>query len=220
MSRKLDGGQAGRMECLAALSGGISHELSNIFASVIQIKDLLAPACSDPDSKKLLSMLEDGAQHGLDVLRQLHWLTRGVEGEPVVFQPQYLVAEACKLARATFPRSITVVTDYPRDLWLLRSDPLQFYRLILDLCVLGRDASPETGGTFTLSLRNVHEVKDAPSGCPGILLKLAAEGRLEASPSLRRRIEAQRGVLLEAAGAAPGWLEIGLPAQGSAADLA
>ncbi len=216
MSRKLDGGQAGRMECLAALSCGIAHELSNIFASVIQIKDLLAPICADADSKKLLSMLEDGAQHGLGVVRQLHWLTRGVEGEPVMFQPQYLVAEASKLARATFPRSITVVTDYPRDLWLLRSDPLQFYRLVLDLCVLGRDASAGASGSFTLSLRNVEE---APPGRPEIALGLTAEKALAVSPSLRALIEDQRGAF-ETTESAPFVLEIRLPAQGSVAELA
>jgi hypothetical protein len=149
-SRRL---RLGRLESLAALAGGISHEMSNLAASVLMSAQVFEGSCHDEASRQVLASLDELARRLQHAGRQLHWLARGVAGEPTVFQPQYLLADLQKLARVAFPPSITVITRYPPDLWPLAGEPLLVFQLLLALCLEARDHLP-AGGTLVLAARN------------------------------------------------------------------
>ncbi len=149
-SRRL---RLGRLESLAALAGGISHELSNLAASVLMSAQVFEGSCHDEASRQVLASHDQLARRLEHAGRQLHWLARGVAGEPTVFQPQYLLADIQKLARVAFPSSVTVITRYPPDLWPLAGEPLLVFQLLLALCLEARDHLPD-GGTLVLEARN------------------------------------------------------------------
>jgi hypothetical protein len=159
-SRRL---RLGRLESLAALAGGISHELSNLAASVLMSAQVLDGSCHDEASRQVLASLDELARRLQHAGRQLHWLARGVAGEPTVFQPQYLLADIQKLARVAFPPSVTVITRYPPDLWPLAGEPLLVFQLLLALCLEARDHLP-AGGTLVLEARNEEIGESAESG--------------------------------------------------------
>jgi len=142
-----------RLDSLAALAGGVTHELSNLAASVMMSVQLLEPCCSAAADRLVLTSLEELARRLQHAGRQLHWLARGVAGEPTVFQPQYLLADLQKLARVAFPDSITVITRYPPDLWPLAGDPLVVFQLLLALCLEARTHLRD-GGTLVLAAHN------------------------------------------------------------------
>src|SRR5579864_641407 len=149
-SRRL---RLGRLESLAALAGGISHELSNLAASVLMSTQVFEGSCQDDASRQVLASLDELARRIKHAGSQLHWLARGVAGEPTVFQPQYLLADVQKLARVAFPPSVTVITRYPPDLWPLAGEPLLVFQLLLALCLEARDHLV-AGGTLILEARN------------------------------------------------------------------
>jgi hypothetical protein len=153
----------GRLESLAALAGGISHEMSNLAASVLMSAQLLEGCCNDEAARQVLASLDELARRLQHAGRQLHWLARGVAGEPTVFQPQYLLADLQKLARVAFPPSITVITRYPPDLWPLAGEPLLVFQLLLALCLEARDHL-SAGGTLILAARNEVIGENAESG--------------------------------------------------------
>jgi hypothetical protein len=159
-SRRL---RLGRLESLAALAGGISHELSNLAASVLMSAQVFEGSCQDEASRQVLASLDELARRLEHAGRQLHWLARGVAGEPTVFQPQYLLADIQKLARVAFPPSVTVITRYPPDLWPLAGEPLLVFQLLLALCLEARDHLP-AGGTLVLEARNEEIGESAASG--------------------------------------------------------
>ncbi|HXO41394.1 MAG TPA: hypothetical protein VN999_08105 [Thermoanaerobaculia bacterium] len=159
-SRRL---RLGRLESLAALAGGISHELSNLAASVLMSAQVFEGSCQDEASRQVLASLDELARRLQHAGRQLHWLARGVAGEPTVFQPQYLLADVQKLARVAFPPSVTVITRYPPDLWPLAGEPLLVFQLLLALCLEARDHLPD-GGTLILAARNEEMGEGAESG--------------------------------------------------------
>jgi hypothetical protein len=143
----------GRLESLSALAGGLTHEMSNLAASVLMLVQLLEPSCGEAASRQVLVSLEELAQRLQHAGRQLHWLARGVAGEPMMYQPQYLLSDLQKLARAAFPASVALVTRYPPDLWPLAGDPLVVFQLLLAL-VLEAHAQLPDGGTMVLAARN------------------------------------------------------------------
>jgi signal transduction histidine kinase len=152
----------GRLESLAALAGGISHELSNLAASVLMSAQILEGCCPDDPTRQVLASLDELARRLQHAGRQLHWLARGIAGEPTVFQPQYLLADLQKLARVAFPASITVITRYPPDLWPLAGEPLLVFQLLLALCLEARDHLVD-GGTLVLEARN-EEIGESSEG--------------------------------------------------------
>lgn len=162
-SRRL---RLGRLESLAALAGGISHELSNLAASVLMSAQVFEASCQDEASRQVLASLDELARRLQHAGRQLHWLARGVAGEPTIFQPQYLLADVQKLARVAFPPSVTVITRYPPDLWPLAGEPLLVFQLLLALCLEARDHLPG-GGTLVLEARNEDIGESAESGKSG-----------------------------------------------------
>ncbi len=197
-SRRL---RLGRLESLAALAGGITHELNNLAASATMSAQLLERYCSDAGSREVLASLDDLARRLQHAGRQLHWLARGVAGEPTVFQPQYLLADLQKLVRVAFPPSITVITRYPPDLWPLAGEPLLVFQLLLSLCLEARDHLP-AGGTLALAARN-EEIEDRGRY---VVLEAVAEPPDGASAASRRR-HRKAGEAARAAAAAGGYTE-------------
>jgi hypothetical protein len=180
MSSGAEGLRVGRLESLSALAGGVTHELSNLAASVMMSVQLLEPTCQQPSDRQILASLDELARRLQHAGRQLHWLACGIAGEATVFQPQYLLTDLQRLARVAFPSSIVVVTRYPPDLWPLAGDPLIVFQLLLALCLEAREWLPNAG-TLVLAASN-HELAGAADiggseRCSGryVLLEAIAE---------------------------------------------
>jgi hypothetical protein len=98
----------------------------------------------------LVTLFEKCAERGATIVRQVLTFARGADGERVLLQPLYALNDLAEIITETFPKSITVVRDYPEDLPLIEADPTQLHQVLLNLCVNARDAMPH-GGTLTLS---------------------------------------------------------------------
>jgi CheY-like chemotaxis protein len=126
--------RAERMECLAALTSGLTHALSNLLASTQMSIDVVLRTTPEGTAKQLLLTLRTMNRDGLEMVRQLLGIARGVAGEPTLYQPQYLLVEVQRLLTAYMP-SLPVITGYPQDLWPLEGDPQTFVSLVLALCL-------------------------------------------------------------------------------------
>jgi CheY-like chemotaxis protein len=102
----------------------------------------------------MLGMLHEGCRRGADIVRQLLIFGRGLEGERAPFQVRNVLREIATVIRETFPKTITLETLFPPDLWTIHADPTQIHQVVLNLCVNARDAMPR-GGVLTLTAANV-----------------------------------------------------------------
>lgn len=190
---------AERMESLAAIAGGVAHELNNLLSAVNMSLDLLPPEVG-VRSPWLVQSLRECVHRGMDVARQLLWLARGVEEDAILFQPAYLVADVSRMAEVIFSPTVDVVSEYPRELSLLRGDPVLFYRVLLDLCLEARPALRE-GGTFTLRAHELVGGEAGPARIAGAQLVVEAEScPREKVRSLRRAAPLSLGKLVRAYG--------------------
>ncbi len=156
---------AERMECLAALAAGLTHSLCNLLASTLMSVELVLRSSPDGVERQLLTSLQTMTREGLEMVRQLLGIARGVDGEAIVFQPQHLLVELQRLLNAFMP-SVPVVTDYPQDLWPLSGDPHRFVQLALALCLEARrHLSP--GAALVLSAANVAGTSGARPAASG-----------------------------------------------------
>jgi signal transduction histidine kinase/ActR/RegA family two-component response regulator len=144
---------AQRMDAIGTLAAGVAHDLNNILAPIVMAAPLLRREQTAKEREPIVSMIENSAQRGADVVRQVVMFARGVEGKRIVLQPRHLLREVEKIARCTFPKSIFVHESSPQDLWTITGDATQLHQVLLNLCVNARDAMPD-GGTLTLAAQN------------------------------------------------------------------
>lgn len=143
-----------RMESIGTLAGGIAHDLNNVLTPILLSIGLLKRQEQNPLRLSILATIEDSAQRGADMVKQVLSFARGVEGQQLQVQIGRLLKEIEKIANETFLKNILVRCDVPPDLWVVKGDPTQLHQVLLNLSVNARDAMPN-GGTLTLSASNI-----------------------------------------------------------------
>ncbi len=142
-----------RMDSLGTLAGGIAHDLNNVLAPILLSVQSLLRKTEDPTGRKLLTNVEQSAQRGKEIVKQVLNFARGGTGEKTLLQLRHSLSDLEHMVHETFPRSIQFKTDFPKDLWTVMADPTQLHQIFMNLCVNARDAMPQ-GGTLTLSAKN------------------------------------------------------------------
>ncbi len=146
--------RAQRMESVGTLASGIAHDINNVLTPIMLSQELLQEKLTDEESKRLLNTIERSTQRGANLMKQVMSFAKGVEGERKAFQISGIVSEIEKIAKETFPRSIDIRTDIPKDLWTISGDATQLHQVIMNLCVNAHDAMPD-GGILSISVENL-----------------------------------------------------------------
>lgn len=143
-----------RLEAVGALASGVAHDLNNVLTPVMMIAPMLKDAVSRPEEREMLGTLEQCAQRGADIIRQLLTFARGEPGARMPLPIRQLFREMDTIIRETFPREIGVSTSIDADLWSAEGDATQIHQVLMNLCINARDAMP-SGGRLVLAAGNV-----------------------------------------------------------------
>ena len=146
--------RAQRMESLGTLAGGIAHDLNNVLAPILMAIEMLRLKVPDESSQHWLAILQQSAQRGQQMVKQLLSFARGAEGRPIPLQLRYVMKDFVKIVRETFPKSISVEAEIAGDLWMVSADATQIHQVLMNLAVNARDAMP-AGGTLRVRAENV-----------------------------------------------------------------
>lgn len=134
-----------RIESLGTLAGGISHDLNNVLTPVILGVEALKRVQMEERGLAILKSIGSSLSRGRDIVKQVLTFARGVEGGTMLIQPRHILKEAVALMKETFPKSIAIVENIPKALWLINGDATRIDQLVMNLCVNARDAMPEGG---------------------------------------------------------------------------
>ena len=146
---------AQRMESIGQFAAGIAHDLNNVLAPIMLAIEILQKKLPNDDSRRMLETMATSAKRGSDIVKQVLAFGRGVEGERLLLQPKHVIDEIVKIAEETFPKSIRIRKDVPKNLWVISADPTQMHQVLLNAFVNARDAMP-TGGIISISAENIH----------------------------------------------------------------
>jgi nitrogen-specific signal transduction histidine kinase/CheY-like chemotaxis protein len=142
-----------RMESVGRLSSGIAHELNNVLAPITMSIHLLKDVVQDAGGKDILDTIEESAQRGADIVRQVLSFARGMGGERTEVHFKPLLEDLEKVITSTFPRNIRVQFSLPKKTWKMMGDPTQVHQVLMNLCLNARDAMPD-GGHLTIAVEN------------------------------------------------------------------
>ncbi|MFB2768360.1 PAS domain S-box protein [Pelatocladus sp. BLCC-F211] len=143
-----------RMESIGTLASGIAHDLNNVLSPILMSVQLLQMKCEDRRDRQILSIVENNAKRGANLVKQVLSFARGIEGDRTVLRVKHLILEMKQIVEQTFPKSITVNTEIQPDLWNVCGDSTQLHQVLMNLCLNARDAMP-TSGTLTISANNI-----------------------------------------------------------------
>ena len=146
--------RAQRLESLGSLASGVAHDLNNVLTPILMSAGVLADSARTDQERELIQLLGDSARRGADIVQQLLLFGRGSDSPRSPMSVGAVLKDMSQIMRGTFPKSIAVAAQVPRDLWLIDGDRTQIHQVILNLCVNARDAMP-AGGKLSVRAENV-----------------------------------------------------------------
>jgi PAS domain S-box-containing protein len=143
--------RAQRLESLGTLAAGIAHDLNNVLTPITMSVSLLKRKLADAMSQKILLAMENSTERGVALIKQVLSFARGIEGEHTLIEVKHVIAEIEHIITETFPKSITISVDIPREKLIINGNATQLHQVLLNLCVNARDAMPN-GGNLSISV--------------------------------------------------------------------
>lgn len=145
--------QAGRLESLGRLAGGLAHDFNNLLAAMLGSIELLGDVCPDSGQEDLAT-LRHVTLRARDLTAQLLAFARQQRIELATVDAATLLHKVERLLeRLVGPRIELHVSaiDAPPEGLHVRADAAQLEQVLVNLVVNARDAMPN-GGRITLNL--------------------------------------------------------------------
>jgi signal transduction histidine kinase/ActR/RegA family two-component response regulator len=144
--------QSQKMQSIGTLAGGIAHDFNNILGIILGYTGFLEKRkLDDPKLNEGLTVINQTVQRGAALVRQILTFARKTD---ITFEPMdtiELIHEILSMLKQTFPKVITFIEIFNKDIPYISADRTQIHQAILNLCVNARDAMPN-GGTITIKV--------------------------------------------------------------------
>ncbi|HEY2051370.1 MAG TPA: response regulator [Caulobacteraceae bacterium] len=146
--------QAQKIEAIGQLTGGVAHDFNNLLMVISGGLEMLERQSDPVRRRRLLEGMQQAAQRGSGLTRQLLAFSRrsSLKPEPVDLQLQ--IGAMRELLDRSLRGDVHVALSFAEGLWPVAVDPGELQLVVLNLAVNARDAMP-TGGTIEIKAENV-----------------------------------------------------------------
>lgn len=185
--------QSQKLEAVGQLAGGIAHDFNNLLTAILGYSDLLLRQHppDDPSHKKIVGINKAG-ERASGLTRQLLAFSRKQVLQPKVFCLNETVESIEEMLQHIIGEQIELVCALRTDCGLIKADPIEIERVLLNLAVNARDAMPD-GGRLLIETNQV-ELSEDLAGSYGevraglhVLLSITDFG-VGISPEIKPRI--------------------------------
>jgi CheY-like chemotaxis protein len=154
------------MEAVGQLAGGIAHDFNNLL-TVIEGRTHLVLKTLAPDhrARQDVTIVQQTASRAARLTQQLLAFSRRQILQPRVLDLNRVVTGFAAILERLIGEHIVLNLDLAPDLGAVRADRGHLEQVITNLCVNARDAQP-SGGTLTVTTRNVERDGHLPGGVP------------------------------------------------------
>lgn len=160
--------RAQRLENIALLTGGISHDMNNILAPISLGVELIQRQTDNPNILSTLDIISRSVDRGSHLIRHILGFSRGMEGEPELIDPSRLLKDVEEILKLGLPKKIRLDSRAESSLHPLFGNSTQLNQILVNLAVNARDSMVE-GGELSLSAYN-YPVKEPTTLQSGTLL--------------------------------------------------
>jgi PAS domain S-box-containing protein len=144
-----------RLESIGTLASGIAHDLNNLLTPVVLGMELLKMQLHDEQSRQRINSLVSAVQRGSGLIHQLLSFAKGKDGNHETLNVKYIIDEAVKFVRETFPRNIEVQVNIAKEDLMITGDATQVNQIIMNLLINSRDAMEDRGGILSIEATRI-----------------------------------------------------------------
>ena len=146
--------QAGKMEAIGHLAGGVAHDFNNLLTVIVGSAALAREAEDDSTRDEDIARIITAAESATALTRQLLAFGRKQVLHPEVVDLSEIVEETISMLDRTFSPEVDIRVAAEDDLPPVRVDKSQLQQVILNLAVNARDAMQGVGAlSFVTGLR-------------------------------------------------------------------
>ena len=139
--------QAQKMQAIGQLAGGVAHDFNNLLQAIqFRLDELLnRHPVGDPSYEGLTEIRQTGLR-AADLVKKLLTFSRKQTVQREILDLGELIGEFEVLLRRLLREDVKLVTEYGRDLPLVKADKAQLETAVMNLTVNARDAMRGKGG--------------------------------------------------------------------------
>ncbi|MBD9481029.1 ATP-binding protein [Pseudoxanthomonas sp. PXM02] len=161
-----------RLDCLAMLAAGLSHDLRNILQPLLIVPDLLSTYSDDPKVLRLGAVISESGKRGHEMADSMLSFVRGSRKASETISVAALFSAVQLLLQGSLSRSVRLTVEQPADDLLIEGNYTEFQQCLINLCLNAIQAMAERGGELTLSATPAV----ADDGAEYVVLRVADEG--------------------------------------------
>lgn len=165
--------RASRMESLGRMTGGVAHDFNNLLMVVTTAADMLRRRNLDKGNERFLSAIQNAAERGARLTRELMSFSRGQGGQVETIEVGLRLASIKSLIRQSVTEEVHIDYRIPAGQHFVQVDPTQFDLSIINIVVNARDAMPN-GGRIVVALERA--AFPDRSGRSGLRLAISDNG--------------------------------------------
>lgn len=147
--------QAGGLESVGRLAGGVAHDFNNLLTGVLLYCDLLMALQPEDRVRKYVEEIRNAGIQATGLVRQLLTVARPATCDPCLVSLNDIAEGMRNLLVRLIGENIELQFRLNPNLGLVRMDPTQAQQILLNLVLNARDALPG-GGRITVETRNCH----------------------------------------------------------------
>ncbi|MBA3269919.1 MAG: hypothetical protein H0T71_05360, partial [Acidobacteria bacterium] len=159
--------RARRMESVGTLAASIAAALNNVLTPIVMASALLDQQLTDTESRRLLAVLDESAQRGAALVRQILSFTRDMQQAPLSSDPRQIFEDLRRVIAEGFPHSLQLDVEVASDVRGISIDTAGLLPVLMALCAAARDAMPG-GGCLTLRAENMMVDDAQAAGFAGV----------------------------------------------------
>jgi PAS domain S-box-containing protein len=169
--------QSQKMEAVGHLAAGVAHDFNNLLMSVSGTARIALGRLDDRARvQKLLEEIQSTSVAGAAITRQLLWLARTKDAEPMEIELDQAVGQSRVMLDRLLGEDIDLRMELGAPSAWLSIEEGHIDQILINLAVNARDAMPQGGMLLiTTSERNLSEEEVGPEGTPGPHLTLTVE---------------------------------------------
>ncbi len=171
--------QAGKMEAIGQLTGGVAHDFNNLLAAVLGGITVLEKRLTMGERERLIfDQMRRAAEHGAELVRRMMAFARKQDLSPSSVDPAGLCDSVAGLVEHTLGGTISVDWQCPEASSNFFVDKSQLELALINLILNARDAMPD-GGTVTVTISKIGD-GDLPGGTylpPGDYLRIRVDDK-------------------------------------------
>ena len=145
-----------RLDCLAMLAAGLSHDLRNILQPLLIVPDLLSVHSDSPKVKKLGEVIAECGRRGHEMAESMLSFVRGSHASRERVPVASLFQAVQLLLQGSLPRNVKLQVEESPEGLMLQANYTELQQSLLNLCLNAIQAMPD-GGTLALSAEPVEE---------------------------------------------------------------